>query len=91
MTTTIDDLIKKRTGMLAYMQLKIDAYDLHGVADAAMDLREIQAQIDLMIELNNNGLKLLKLQAAVKRWLTGNFIISDSATEALIKAVEESE
>ncbi len=41
----VDDLLKRREGLVAYLQLKVDDRDWHGVADAAMDIREVEAQI----------------------------------------------
>lgn len=38
-------LIESRKTMITYLQLKMDEQDWHGVADAAMDLREIDIQI----------------------------------------------
>lgn len=44
-------LKKRREGMIAYIILKINDEDWHGVADAAMDLREIDASIKALLEL----------------------------------------
>lgn len=41
----IEQLEARRTKMLVYLQLKVDEGDYHGVADAAMDLREIDAAL----------------------------------------------
>lgn len=37
--------------MRAYLLLKVEEEDWHGVADTAMDIREIVAQLDLLKEL----------------------------------------
>lgn len=34
--------------MIAYLILKINDEDWHGVADAAMDLREIEAKLEVL-------------------------------------------
>lgn len=34
--------------MLSYLKLKLEQDDLHGVADAAMDIRELDAQLKLL-------------------------------------------
>lgn len=34
-----------KAGLILYMRMKVDLEDWHGVADAAMDLREIEAQL----------------------------------------------
>jgi hypothetical protein len=34
--------------MIDYLQLKVTQADWHGVADAAMDIRELQAKIDTL-------------------------------------------
>jgi hypothetical protein len=41
----------QKVGMIAYLRLKVDEEDWHGVADAAMDLREIEAKLELTNEL----------------------------------------
>ncbi len=47
-----DELLSRRGRMITYLQLKVEEQDWHGVADAAMDLREIDAKIDLLTELD---------------------------------------
>lgn len=37
----MERLAKQRQGMVDYLQLKLSQEDWHGVADAAMDIREI--------------------------------------------------
>ena len=39
----LDDLLLKKLGMIDYLKLKVEMCDWHGVADAAMDIREIEA------------------------------------------------
>jgi hypothetical protein len=41
----IGDLNKEIDGLTDYMKLKMQQRDWHGVADAAMDIRELEAQI----------------------------------------------
>lgn len=41
----VEKLEKEKEGMVRYLLLKVDAEDWHGVADAAMDIREIEAKI----------------------------------------------
>lgn len=44
--------LRKRGGqMVEYLTLKVSEEDWHGVADAAMDLREIDAKLGLLEEL----------------------------------------
>lgn len=38
--------------MVQYLLLKVEERDWHGVADAAMDLREMEAKLELLEELN---------------------------------------
>lgn len=40
-----DNSIKRRERMIKYLELKVEEQDWHGVADAAMDLREIDSAI----------------------------------------------
>jgi hypothetical protein len=42
------DLYKQREGMVSYLKLKLSQEDWHGVADAAMDIREIEAKLQLL-------------------------------------------
>lgn len=39
-------LPEKRELMLRYLQMKLEEGDLHGVQDAASDIREIDARLD---------------------------------------------
>lgn len=45
------ELIKQRDRLIEYLRLKVDMNDWHGVADAAMDLREVEAQMSLHRQL----------------------------------------
>lgn len=44
----INKYYKEMEGMQKYLLLKFDQRDWHGVADAAMDIREIKAKIDIL-------------------------------------------
>lgn len=48
-TTDLQDiqqsLLKEKEGMIEYLLLKVNKQDWHGVADAAMDIREIEAKL----------------------------------------------
>ncbi len=48
----IADLKAERVQLLAYCASKLKSGDFHGVADAAMDLREIDAKLDVLVPLN---------------------------------------
>ena len=50
---TLDDLKEKRQGMKLYLSMKVKMEDWHGVADAAMDLREIDAQIEILKRIDD--------------------------------------
>lgn len=41
----IEKLEKEASGMTDYLLLKVEQKDWHGVADAAMDIREIEAKL----------------------------------------------
>lgn len=45
-----DSLVKRRAITISDLLAKVDAEDFHGVADCAMDLREIDAQLAIMPE-----------------------------------------
>lgn len=49
--TTQQTLQEKLALMEEYLKLKMRERDWHGVADAAMDIREIEAQLKLLREL----------------------------------------
>ena len=49
----IEKLEKRLEGMKAYLLLKVDEEDWHGVADAAMDIRELIAELNTRKELQN--------------------------------------
>lgn len=53
-TITREHLLKRRAIVIADAQMKFDVADWHGVADAMMDLREIDAQITLMDVLRDD-------------------------------------
>ena len=48
MIPTLEQLEQRRASMINYLKLKIEEEDWHGVADAAMDLREIEAKIEMV-------------------------------------------
>lgn len=41
--------------MVQYLLLKVEEQDWHGVADAAMDIREIEAQLKLLKKLKGQA------------------------------------
>lgn len=41
---TLDQYQQRKAIMIAYLQLKVEEADWHGVADAAMDLRELEVE-----------------------------------------------
>jgi hypothetical protein len=58
--SSLSQQIKKLEGRLdkmkEYLQLKYDEEDWHGVADAAMDIREIVAEIKCLKKITSQGL-----------------------------------
>ena len=53
---TLEALTKRRDVVTADLLLKVECADWHGVADAAMDLREIEAQVEVLIAIHEGGL-----------------------------------
>lgn len=53
MEIKIEKLDKKKEGLVKYLLLKVEDEDWHGVADAAMDIREVEAQLWLLKELQD--------------------------------------
>lgn len=48
MKNEIDLLTKQLEKMKSYLLLKYEISDWHGVADAAMDIREIEAKLSIL-------------------------------------------
>ena len=46
----LDILSRRRAQLIAYLHMKAEAADWHGVADAAMDLRELDIEIAVRSE-----------------------------------------
>lgn len=44
---------EQRQTMIAYLKLKVEMEDWHGVADAAMDLRELEARAAVHFQTAN--------------------------------------
>lgn len=44
----IVELERRKVGLVAYCQIKLDAADWHAVQDAASDIREIDAKLELL-------------------------------------------
>lgn len=47
----IKAIAEKKVKMIGYAQLKLDEKDWHGLADAAMDLRDMEAEINTLEEM----------------------------------------
>jgi hypothetical protein len=45
-------LEKQREILIEYLKMKVEQLDWHGVADAAMDIREVEKQIQVENKLN---------------------------------------
>jgi hypothetical protein len=43
-------LLKQRETLIEYLELKVETEDWHGVADAAMDLRELDIRLKVLDE-----------------------------------------
>lgn len=48
-----DQLKDRIRRMVEYLLLKVEERDWHGVADAAMDLREMEAQLEVLDWMEN--------------------------------------
>jgi hypothetical protein len=51
LTRELSKLIKQKQGMVEYLELKLSQEDWHGVADAAMDIREIVSKSTAICEI----------------------------------------
>jgi hypothetical protein len=47
-TPTIAELQKRKAGLIAYCQIKLESGDWHAVQDAASDIREIEAKLEIL-------------------------------------------
>ena len=47
-SSRINTLEDKKETMINYLNLKVKECDWHGVADAAMDIREIDSQLEVL-------------------------------------------
>ena len=47
----IDELRSQKASLVRYVQMKIAAGDWHAVQDAASDIREVDAKLDILREL----------------------------------------
>lgn len=45
-------LPERKSTLIAYLRMKVDEQDWHGVADAAMDLRELEIEIKNESKIN---------------------------------------
>jgi hypothetical protein len=50
MMPTKADLLEQKASLLAYLTSKIKACDWHAVQDAASDIREIEAKLEVLVE-----------------------------------------
>lgn len=48
------ELEEQKIALIYYLKTKTQAEDWHGVADAAMDLREIEAKLEILDIQNRN-------------------------------------
>lgn len=48
--TNRDELLDQRTQLIAYCQSKLKAGDWHAVQDAASDIRELDAKLEVIVE-----------------------------------------
>lgn len=53
MIYTVEELLVARQTLIEYLGMKAAAEDWHGVADAAMDLRELDVAVKLTRELTS--------------------------------------
>jgi hypothetical protein len=51
LNSQLDKLTAHRIQLIAYLQLKVEQRDWHGVADAAMDIREVEAKHTVLLNV----------------------------------------
>jgi len=47
---TKEQLLERRNQLINYLKMKVDDEDWHAVADACMDLREVEAKLSMIKE-----------------------------------------
>lgn len=62
----IEQLKERKTQLIAYLNSKILAQDWHAVQDAASDIREIEAQLKILILVKNLGVDMTELENETK-------------------------
>lgn len=53
--TPIQKLESFKARLIEYLKLKVEQHDFHGVSDAANDIREVEAKIAVLKELEATG------------------------------------
>ncbi len=53
MTVAKADLLEQKAQLIAYLLSKVKAGDYHAVQDAASDIRELDAKLELLTEMEN--------------------------------------
>lgn len=53
MTIQKQELLEQKGQLIAYLTSKLRAGDWHAVQDAASDIRELDAKLDLLREMND--------------------------------------
>lgn len=46
----VNELTARKASLIAYLRMKLDAGDWHAVQDAASDIRELDAKLELLKE-----------------------------------------
>jgi hypothetical protein len=55
MNNLTQKLTTQKTGLVEYLKLKVLQEDWHAVADASMDIREIEAKLQLLKQLDGDS------------------------------------
>lgn len=62
----IEQLKERKTQLIAYLNSKILAQDWHAIQDAASDIREIEAQLKILVLVKNLGVDMTELENETK-------------------------
>ncbi len=63
------ELKEQKAQLIAYLLSKVKSGDWHACADAAMDLREIDAKLELLIDVGQSAVPLTAVQPFDRRGL----------------------
>lgn len=62
---TIEDLVAQHATLVAYLKSKVAIADWHAVSDSAVDLREIEARLEVLRDVTRSP---AEVEALSEKW-----------------------